>query len=204
MAFTTAPILMHFNPEQPTILEADASTHAPGAVISQLDPEGKMHPIAFHSRKFNPAELNYDIYDKEMLAIVDSLEHYRHIFEGLGQQITIYSDHLNLLWFTKTKVYNRWQAHWAEKLAKYDFVIHFRPEAQGGKPDALSRRPDYVAENRVEQPMAFLHPEQVDTTALDAKKLEIGAVEQLLQGDLERAIREAQERDTTTDSEAMT
>ena len=47
--FTTAPILMHFNPEQPTILEADASTHALRAVISQLDPEGKMHPIAFYS-----------------------------------------------------------------------------------------------------------------------------------------------------------
>ena len=44
----------------------------------------------------------------------------------------------------------------------------------------------------------------MDTTALDAKKLEIGAVEQLLQGDLERAIREAQEWDTTMDREAMT
>jgi len=108
-----------------------------------------MHPIAFHSRKFSPAELNYNIYDKEMLAIVDSLEHYRHLFEGLEQQITIYSDHHNLLWFTETKVYNRRQARWAEKLAKYDFVIHFRPGVQGGKPDVLSRRPNYVAENRV-------------------------------------------------------
>ena len=85
MAFTMAPILMHFNPERLTILEADASTHALGAVVSHLDSRGKMHPIAFHSRKFNPAELNYDIYDKEMLAIVDSLEHYRHLFEVLGQ-----------------------------------------------------------------------------------------------------------------------
>jgi len=117
-AFMTAPILMHFNLEQPTIREADASTHTLEAVISQLDPEGKMYPISFHSRKFNPAKLNYDIYDKEMLAIVDSLEHYRHLFEGLGQQITIYLDHYNLLWFTETKVYNRRQARWAEKLAK--------------------------------------------------------------------------------------
>jgi len=96
-AFTTAPILVHFDSEQLTILEADASTHALGVVVSQLDKEGKMHPIAFHSRKFSPAELNYDIYDKEMLAIIDSLEHYRYLFEGLGQQITIYSDHHNLL-----------------------------------------------------------------------------------------------------------
>ena len=115
----------------------DASTHALGAVVSQLDSEEKMHPITFYSRKFTPAELNYDIYEKEMLAIIDSLEHYRHLFEGLGQQITIYSDHHNLLWFTETKVYNQRQARWAEKLAKYDFVIRFRPGVQVGKHDAL-------------------------------------------------------------------
>ena len=184
--FTMAPILMHFDPEQPIILEADASTHALGAVVSQLDPKGKMHPIAFHSQKFNPTELNYDIYDKEMLAIVDSLEHYRHLFEGLEQQITIYSDHYNLLWLTEMKVYNRRQARWADKLAKYDFMIHFRPEVQGGKPDALSQQPDYVAENKVKQPMPFLRPEQVDTT-----KLEVGAREQLHDGDLKGVIHEA-------------
>jgi len=107
-AFTMAPILMHFNPEQPTILEVDASTHALDTLVSQLDPEGKMHPI--HSWKFTPAQLNYDIYNKEMLAIIDSLEHYRYLFEGLGQQIMIYSDHYNLLWFTEIKMYNWRQA----------------------------------------------------------------------------------------------
>ena len=136
-AFLMAFILMHFNPEQPTILEADASTHVLGVVISQWDAERKINPIAFHSRKFNSTELNYDIYNKEMLAIIDSLKHYRHIFEGLGQQITIYLDHLDLLWFMETKVYNRRQARWAEKLAKYDFVIYFHPEMQGEKPDTL-------------------------------------------------------------------
>ena len=125
--------------------------------------------MAFHSRKFNPAELNYEIYDKEMLAIVDSLEHYRHYFEGLGHRVMIYSDHQNLLWFTETKVYNRRQARWAEKLSKFDFVITFRPGRQGGKPDALSRRPDYVAENSADKakPMTFLKPTQIDTTGID-------------------------------------
>jgi len=198
-AFTMAPILMHFDPEQPTILEADTSTYALGVVISQLDPEGKMHPITFHSQKFNPAELNYDIYDKEMLAIVDSLEHYRHLFEGLGQQITIYSDYHNLLWFTETKVYNRRQAHWAEKLAKYDFVIHFRPGTQGGKPDALSRRPDYIAENKIRHPMPFLRPEQVDMT-----KLKVGVQEQVQDEDLEQALHATQEQDTTMDKGTLT
>ena len=114
MAFTTALILRHFGPSLPAILEADASHSALGGVVSQRGPDGRLHPVAFHSRKFNAAELNYEIYDKEMLAIVDTLEHYRHYFEGLGHQVTIYSDHQNLPWFTKMKIYNRRQARWAE------------------------------------------------------------------------------------------
>jgi len=132
-AFTTAPVLQHFDETKPAILEADASDLALGAVVSQYGEDGLLHPVAYHSRKFGPAELNYEIYDKELLAIVDSLEHYRHMFEGLGQQITIYSDHHNLLWFTETKIYNRRQARWAEKLSKYDLVIHFRPGTKGGR-----------------------------------------------------------------------
>jgi len=45
-----------------------------------------------------------------MLAIVETMDRYRHYFEGLGQTTTIFSDHRNLLWFTETKVYNRRQA----------------------------------------------------------------------------------------------
>jgi hypothetical protein len=166
-AFTKAPILRHFDPNLPVVLEADASDYALGAVVSQIGPDGMLHPIVYHSRKFNKAELNYEIYDKEMLAIVDTLEHYRHLFEGLGQKVTIYSDHHNLLWFTETKVYNRRQARWAEKLSKFDFVIHFRPGTQAGKPDALSRRPDYVAENKVREPTPFLKAGQIDTSAIE-------------------------------------
>ena len=167
-SFTTAPVLRHFNPSLPTILEADASDYAVGAVISQRDPEtGMLHPITFHSRKFNAAELNYEIYDKKMLAIVETMDYYRHYFEGLGQTTTIFSDHRNLLWFTETKVYNRRQARWAEKLSRFDFKIVFRPGKQGGKPDALSRRPDHTLGNDVsERTMTFLKPEQIDTSLL--------------------------------------
>jgi transposase InsO family protein len=167
-AFTSAPILRHFDPSLPVVLEADASDFAVGAVISQRDPEsGLLHPITFHSRKFNSAELNYEIYDKEMLAIVETMDQYRHYFEGLGHATTVLSDHRNLLWFTETKVYNRRQARWAEKLSRFDFKIVFRPGKQGGKPDALSRRPDYtlgkVADERT---MTFLKPSQIDTSLL--------------------------------------
>jgi hypothetical protein len=109
-AFTTAPVLRHFDRSRPAIIEADASDYVMGAVLSQTDELGKLHPCAFFSRKFVPAEQNYEIYDKEMLVIVEALEGWRHHLEGSGERITIFSDHKNLLWFTETKVYNRRQA----------------------------------------------------------------------------------------------
>jgi len=176
-AFTSAPILRHFDPSLPTILEADASDYALGAVVSQRSPDdGLLHPITFHSRKFNDAEQNYEIYDKEMLAIVETMDHYRHYFEGLGHKTTVFSDHRNLLWFTETKIYNRRQARWAEKLSRFDFVIVFRPGKEGGKPDALSRRPDYtLGDEKEARNLTFLKPDQADTSLLSAKDVVLTA-----------------------------
>ena len=104
-----------------------------------------------------------------MLAIIETMDYYWHYFEGLRQTTTIFSDHRNLLWFTETKVYNRRQARWAEKLSRFDFKIIFRPGKHGGKPDALSRRPDYTLRNDAsERTMTFLKPEQVDISLLPA------------------------------------
>ncbi|MBW0587711.1 hypothetical protein O181_127426 [Austropuccinia psidii MF-1] len=72
-AFTTSPLLSHFNPSLPTIVETYASDYALGAVLSQVNDEGK-HPIAFDSCKLLPAELNYEIHDKELLGIVWALK----------------------------------------------------------------------------------------------------------------------------------
>ena len=121
-------------------------------------------------QEVQPYRIDYDIYEKEMLANVNSLKHYHYLFEGLGQQITIYSDYYSLLWFMKTKVSNQPQARWTEKLVKYDFVIQFHSRMQGEKPDALFHWPDYVLENKVRQLISFLCPEQADIT-----KLKIGA-----------------------------
>jgi len=146
MRFTTAPILAHFEPERPAIVETDASDFALGAVLSQRDDDNRLHPNAFHSRKFTPAEINYEIHDKELLAIVDSFKHWRRYLEGALHQVQVFSDHQNLEYFTTTKVLNRRQARWAQELAGIDFKIYYRPGNQNGKPDALSRRPEYRPE----------------------------------------------------------
>jgi len=144
--FTTAPILAHFDATKPVIIETDASDFAIGAVLSQRDGENRLHPVAFHSRKFQPSEINYEIHDKELLAVVDAFKHWRRYCEGAMHPVQVFSDHQNLEYFTTTKVLNRHQARWAQELASIDFKIYYRPGAQNGKPDALSRRSEYRPE----------------------------------------------------------
>ena len=144
--FTYAPILAHFDPQRPVIVETDASDFALGAVLSQRNDENRLHPVAFHSRKFTPAEMNYEIHDKELLAIVDSFKLWRRYPEGATYQVQVFSDHQNLEYFTTTKVLNRRQARWVQELAGIDFKIYYRTGTKNGKPDALSRRSKYRPE----------------------------------------------------------
>ena len=100
--FTEPPILRHYDPEKESYVEADSSDFALGGVLSQRH-NSVLHPVAFHSRKLTPAELNYEIYDKKMLAIVNCFKQWRHYLEGANHPITVYSDHKNLEYFTTTK-----------------------------------------------------------------------------------------------------
>jgi len=159
--FMTALILAHFDPQKPVIVETDASDFALGAILSQRDHKNCLHPVAFHSRKFSPAEINYEIHDKELLAIVDSFKHWRRYCEGAVHQVQVFWDHQNLEYFTTTKVLNRRQARWAQELAGIDFKIFFRPGSQNCKPDALSRHSEYCPEKggSKDQPITMiLHP----------------------------------------------
>ena len=108
--FTTAPILAHYDPAKEVIIETDTLDFAIGAILSQRDEKRRLHPVAFHSRKFQPAEINYKIHDKELLVVVDAFKHWRRYCEGATHQVQVYSDLQNLEYFTTTKVLNRRQA----------------------------------------------------------------------------------------------
>lgn len=144
LAFTTAPILVHPDFTKAFYLETDASDFALGAVLSQMGNDNKLHPVAFYSRKFSAAEINYEIHDKELLAIVDSFQEWRHFLEGATHPVTVYTDHKNLEYFTTARVLNRRQARWNMSLSRFDFIITYRPGRQQGLSDALSRR-SYLA-----------------------------------------------------------
>ena len=88
--FTSAPILNHPDPSLPFIVEVDASDIAVGAVLSQRCPrDGKMHPCAFFSRRLSPAEQNYDVGNRELLAVKLALEEWRHWLEGAMHPFTV-------------------------------------------------------------------------------------------------------------------
>ena len=138
--FTSAPILAHFDWEKPVILETDSSDYVSAGVLSQYDQTDVLRPVAFFSKRHTATECNYEIYDKELLAIIRCFEEWRPELEGTASPIKVITDHRNLQYFTTTKLLNRRQARWSEFLSRFNFVITFRPGRQGAKPDALTRR----------------------------------------------------------------
>lgn len=140
---TAAPILAIFDPEREAVLETDASDYAIGACLTQKGADGNQRPIAYYSRKMTGPELNYDIHDKELLAVVEAFQHWRVYLEGAKFPVQVYTDHKNLLYWTTTKQLNRRQVRWSEVLASYDFQIHHVRGTENGRADALSRRIDY-------------------------------------------------------------
>ena len=147
--FTSAPVLTHWVPDRPIIVETDTSDYALGAtgILSIETDSGEVHPVAYHSRTFTSPELNYDTHDKELLAIFEAFCVWRHFLEGSGTPVDIVTDHKNLEYFSTTKVLTRRQARWSEYLSQFNLVIRFRPGRLGTKPDFLTRCWDVYPNN---------------------------------------------------------
>jgi RNase H-like domain found in reverse transcriptase/Reverse transcriptase (RNA-dependent DNA polymerase)/Integrase zinc binding domain/Chromo (CHRromatin Organisation MOdifier) domain/Retroviral aspartyl protease/Integrase core domain len=136
----TGPILQHYDPKKSCVIEPDASDYAVGAICSQYGTDGLLHPVAYYSRKLLPAEMNYQIYDKELLAIVCAFKHWRHYLEFSESVTVVLTDHRNLEYFSTTRHLSRRQVRWSEILSDFNFVIKYRPGSQNAGADALSRR----------------------------------------------------------------
>ncbi|KAH9264967.1 hypothetical protein BASA83_011479 [Batrachochytrium salamandrivorans] len=145
----------------PFILETDASDYAISGVLSQYDDSNTLRPIAFYARQMNSAEQNYEIYDKELLAVVESFKHWRHFLQGGLHPVTVLCDHKNLEYFMTTKKLTRRQARWSLELSEYDFSLTHRPGKLNGRADSLSRREDYKANTESSNFQRILDPSKV-------------------------------------------
>lgn len=86
-------MLAYYDPEKQLIIESNASDHMIAAILSQYGDDGFLHPIAFFSWKLLPAEYNYKIYEKEMLAIVADFHKWRKYVEGSRHKVHVITDH---------------------------------------------------------------------------------------------------------------
>ncbi len=161
-AFTSAPLLVHPNPGLPFVVEVDASTTGVGAVLSQQQgTPPKLHPCAFFSRQLSPAERNYDIGNRELLAIKLALEEWRHWLEGSAQPFLVLTDHKNLQYLRDAKRLNPRQARWALFFTWFQFKISYRPGPRNIKADALSRI--HTLEECKEEPEGIIPTEMISS-----------------------------------------
>ena len=141
-AFTSVPILTHYQPNMPIIVKTNTSDYVITGILSNICPDGEIHPVAFYSRTLTAPELNYDTHDKGLLTIFEAFRSWRHYLEGSASPVDVVTDHKNLVYFSTSKVLTQRQARWSEYLSQFNLVIHFHPSKLGAKPDALTKHWD--------------------------------------------------------------
>jgi transposase InsO family protein len=148
---TSAAVLAHPDSSRQYIVSTDASGFAISGVLMQDQPDGTRRPVAYFSRKLNPAEKRYPTHEKELLAIVRAVEHWRCYLEGSPHPVWLQSDHRSLQHLNTQPYLSDRQARWVEKLSDFEFAIHYVPGSVNVVADALSRRADYEEESAREQ-----------------------------------------------------
>ena len=136
----SAPVLAHplFDKDHPFVLKTDASGIGLGAILSQVQ-EGKERVVAYASRKLNKAEQSYGIPEREALAMVWGINHFRPFL--YGQRFVIVTDHQPLTFLKTIKDPKGRLARWIHELSAYDYDVKYKPGRSHNDADALSRCP---------------------------------------------------------------
>ena len=140
-AICQEPVITIYVPGSPLRVETDSSDFANGSILSQKI-DDVWHPVAFRSKSLQEAQRNYEIYDKELLAIIEALREWRHYLIGTEIPFEIWTDHQNLTFFREPHKINRRQARWYNELQQFNFTLVHKKGSQMGKADLLSRRAD--------------------------------------------------------------
>ena len=101
----------------------------------------KLHLVAYYSATFTPTERNYNIYERELLAVMKALLHWRPYLGWTTRPFTILTDHANLQYWKAPRDLNRRTARWHADLQEYDYEIKYIPGKENTPADALSRPP---------------------------------------------------------------
>ena len=146
-ALCSAPVLLIPDPALPYTLNCDACNYAVGATLQQDQGNG-LQPIAYRSRKLTPAEINYDVREKEFLAIVDACSHWRQYLHS-DEPFRLLTDHDSIKYHRTMPNLTGRLARWVEKLAEFNSTVEHIPGVKNVVADALSRRADYKDDTAV-------------------------------------------------------
>ena len=161
-------VLAHYSPDRETRMETDASDGVVAGVLNQLQDNGTWHPVAFYSKTMNLAQMNYDIHDKEMLAVVKGLEEWRHQLVGLQTPGPFHAvtDHRALEFFMTKRELTPRQMRWSHLVTDSRAKLTYRPGTANVVADALSRKQEELKTQKEKDKAArtttFLSPEQVE------------------------------------------
>ena len=161
-------------------VEADALNYATGEVLSIKCSDELWRLATFIFKSLSNTERNYEIYDKEMLAVVRCLEAWRHFLEGTTIKFEIWTDHKNLEYFMKVQKLNRRQARWALYLSRFDFTLKHVPGSRMGKVNSLSRRLDWeIGVERDNEDETLVKPEWLEVRKMEKVEVIVKGVDLL-------------------------
>ena len=141
--FTKEPVLVAPDIDKKMRMEVNASDYTTRGVLSIECEDGLQRPVVFLSKSLNETEKNYEIHDKEILAIIRGLENWRHLLKDTCFKFEIWTNHKNLEYFMKMQKLNHRQAQWALYLSRFDFTLKHVLGTKMGKADRLSRQSDW-------------------------------------------------------------
>ncbi|KAK9395555.1 hypothetical protein NXF25_018916, partial [Crotalus adamanteus] len=137
------PLLLHPDPEQQFIVQADASDVALGAVLLQRNPTGTLQPCAYTSRKVTDTERAWAVWEKEAFAVKWALSTWRHLLEGAKHEVEVWTDHKNLQALQTPRRLSPKHVRWAQYFRRFRFRLKYVPGGRNFLADALSRLPQY-------------------------------------------------------------
>ena len=144
--FTSEPVLVMPDQMKPFQIECDMSKICVGGCPNSVRLQWGPTPCAFISKTFSHAERNYEIYDWELLAIIQALEEWGHYIQGSPHTMIVFSNHKNLIYFWEARKLNWQQARWSLYLSEFDIKLVHITGIKIVQLDTLSRRLDFTPE----------------------------------------------------------
>ena len=176
----TKPVLAAPDLDKEFRVEADALNYTTGGVLLMKGSDELWRLVAFIFKSLSDTERNYEIHDKEMLAVVKCLEAWRHFLEGVTMKFEIWTDHKNLEYFIKIQKLNRRQARWALYLLRFNFTLKHVPGSKIKKADSLSRRLDWGVEvERDNEDETLVKPEWLEVRRTERVEVIVEGVDLL-------------------------